>query len=120
MGMGASSKDNKTYLTVLLETFRLFAFTSHVVGRGGTGYDDCRLLGVSNARLEGVGILSSSFLDGLVSRCTRRRCISTIVTVTPVAKAFGRKAFTVQLEAFGLFTIASRLLGFFATASAVV
>ena len=90
------------------------------MSRRGTRNDDCGLLGISNARLEGVGILGTRLLDGLVSRRTRRWCISTIVTATPVAKAFGRKAFTVQLEAFGFLAIARRFFGLFATASAVV
>jgi hypothetical protein len=60
----------------------------------------------TNTGFERVGILRTCVFDCLLSNGTSRGSVSTIRTVAAQAEAFGCKAFAVQLETLGLFTVA--------------
>jgi hypothetical protein len=64
-----------------------------------------------NTSLEGIGILGTSLLDGLVTNHAGMRSIPTVRAIASRTKTLRSKAFTIQLEAFGLFAIAGTGLG---------
>lgn len=76
-------------LAVLLETSRLLASASHIVS--------CGLAVLLKLLLEGIGILGTSLLDGLVPCRSGIVCVTTIDTVASITESFGSKAFAVQL-----------------------
>ena len=93
------------YLAILLETFRSFAFASHVVASLWRSSMRHNHFG-TNTGFERVGILRTCVLDCLLPNGPSRGSVSTIRTVAAQAEAFGCKAFAVQLETLGLFTVA--------------
>jgi hypothetical protein len=92
------------YLAILFETFGTLAPTPHIVT--SPRRRKLHSLFESNTGLEGIGILGTSLLDGLVTNLTGMRSIPTVRAIASRTKTLRSEAFAIQLEAFGLFAIA--------------
>jgi len=99
----------KTYLAIFLETLGTLAAATHVVTRLRRHVLGHRL--GAESRLEGIRILGLGILYGLVTNRSSSRRVAAFSAVAILAEFHGRKTFTVQLEALGLFAIARTALG---------
>mmetsp|Transcript_116859 Transcript_116859/g.174480 ORF Transcript_116859/g.174480 Transcript_116859/m.174480 type:complete len:235 (+) Transcript_116859:636-1340(+) len=100
-----SSTDHSSLeaFAILLQTLRLLATASHVV----TTMIRSSLQGLrSNTRLEGIRILGTGVLNGLVTKHTSIGSVATVRTVAPITESFCRKTLAVQFETLRPFAVA--------------